>query len=135
CQLQHLSYEGQLQTKKKQVIDVLERIGKLTDVTVHPVIGMKNPWRYRNKAQVPVGQREGGLITGFYRKRSHDMIDMKECLIQAEQNDFVIQTVRNICQHYGVTAYNEKQHRGTLRHIMVRYGEMTGDVMVVMITK
>ncbi|WP_404349393.1 23S rRNA (uracil(1939)-C(5))-methyltransferase RlmD [Sutcliffiella horikoshii] len=136
CQLQHLSYEGQLVAKQKQVKDVLERIGHLKDVPVHPVFGMDhNPWRYRNKAQVPIGEREGGLIAGFYQQRSHEIIDMKECLIQQEINDRVVQTVREICDKHDVRAYNEKTHKGVLRHVMARYGLVTGEVMVVLITR
>jgi len=135
CQLQHLSYEGQLKVKEKQVRDVLERIGKLEKVKVHPVLGMKEPWRYRNKAQVPVGEQEGGLIGGFYQQRSHQIINMKECLIQQEKNDEVVQAVINICSRYGVRAYDEGRNKGDLRHIMARYGLVTGEVMVVVITR
>ena len=135
CQLQHMSYEGQLKAKEKQVRDVLERIGRLEGVTVHPTIGMDEPWRYRNKAQVPIGEQEGGLIGGFYQKRTHDIIDMDACLIQQEQNDDVIRTVKQICGKYGVRAYNEKTHKGNLRHVMARYGHETGDIMVVLITR
>ncbi|KHD85452.1 23S rRNA (uracil(1939)-C(5))-methyltransferase RlmD [Heyndrickxia ginsengihumi] len=135
CQLQHLSYSGQLQIKYKQVKDVLTRIGKLENVKVHPVLGMDDPWRYRNKAQVPVGDREGGLIAGFYKHRSHDIIDMEACLIQQEQNDIVVQTVKKICEKYGIYAYNEELHKGTLRHIMARYGHKTGEIMIVLITR
>lgn len=135
CQLQHLSYEGQLRFKEKQVKDVLQRIGKLEDVHVHPVLGMKHPWSYRNKSQVPIGEREGGLIGGFYQKRSHQIIDMKTCLIQQEKNDEVLQKVKEICSRYGVRAYDEEKHKGDLRHIMVRYGAVSGEVMVVLITR
>ena len=135
CQLQHLSYEGQLVAKRKQVKDVLERIGGLKDVPVHPVLGMSEPWRYRNKAQVPIGEREGGLVAGFYQQRSHEIIEMKECLIQQEKNDEVVQTVKAICDKYGVRAYDEPRHKGVLRHIMARYGLVTGEVMVVLVTK
>ncbi len=135
CQLQHLSYEGQLKVKEKQVRDVLKRIGKLEDVKVHPVLGMKEPWRYRNKAQVPIGEEEGGLIGGFYQQRSHQIINMKECLIQQEKNDEVVQAVIDICSRYGVHAYDEGRNKGDLRHIMARYGLVTGEVMVVLITR
>lgn len=135
CQLQHMSYEGQLKAKEKQVRDVLERIGKLENVKVHPVLGMDNPWRYRNKAQVPVGEQEGGLIGGFYQQRSHQIINMKECIIQQEKNDEVVQAVVEICGQYGVRAYNEERHKGELRHIMARHGLVTGEVMVVLITR
>ncbi|MGD6843751.1 23S rRNA (uracil(1939)-C(5))-methyltransferase RlmD [Bacillus infantis] len=135
CQLQHLSYQGQMLAKEKQVRDVLTRIGKLEDVKVHPVLGMSEPWRYRNKAQVPIGEHEGGLIGGFYQQRSHQIIDMKECLIQQEKNDEVVQKVKEICAKYGVRAYDEGRHKGELRHIMARHGLVTGEVMVVLITR
>ena len=135
CQLQHMSYEGQLKAKEKQVIDVLERIGKLENVKVHPVLGMENPWRYRNKAQVPIGEHEGGLIGGFYQRRSHQIIDMKACIIQQEQNDEVVKTVKEICNINGVRAYDEQKHKGELRHIMARYGLKSGEVMVVLVTR
>ncbi|ANB58446.1 23S rRNA (uracil-5-)-methyltransferase RumA [Anoxybacillus sp. B7M1] len=135
CQLQHLSYEGQLKAKHKHVQEVMTRIGKITNVTIHPVLGMKDPWRYRNKAQVPVGERDGGLVAGFYQQRTHDIIDMQACLIQQEMNDVVVQTVKSICEAYGVEPYDEATHRGTLRHIMARYGAATKEVMVVLITR
>ncbi|KAF0993815.1 23S rRNA (uracil(1939)-C(5))-methyltransferase RlmD [Geobacillus sp. TFV-3] len=135
CQLQHLSYGGQLKAKEKQVKEVLARIGKLEGVIVHPVIGMKNPWRYRNKAQVPVGGREGGLVAGFYKERSHDIIDMDACLIQQEKNDIVVQTVKRLAERYGIPPYDETTHKGVLRHIVARYGAATGEVMVVLVTR
>ncbi len=137
CQLQHLSYEGQLTFKRKQVEQVLTRIGKLdlTKINVHPTLGMNDPWNYRNKAQVPVGEREGGLVAGFYQKRSHDIIDMERCLIQQAENDEVVQAVKRICEAHGIRAYNEEAHKGWLRHIMVRYGLITKEIMVVFVTK
>ena len=135
CQLQHMSYEGQLKAKEKQVSDVLQRIGKLENVKVHPVIGMENPWRYRNKAQVPIGEHEGGLIGGFYQQRSHQIIDMKACIIQQEKNDEVVKEVKEICNINGVRAYDEQKHKGELRHIMARYGLKSGEVMVVLVTR
>lgn len=135
CQLQHIRYEGQLKAKYKHVKEVLARIGKIEHATVHPVLGMNDPWRYRNKAQVPVGEREGGIVAGFYKERSHDIIDMDACLIQQEMNDIVVQTVKQICEQYNIPAYNEQTHKGVLRHIMARYGATTKEVMVVLITR
>ena len=134
CQLQHLSYEGQLKTKHKHVKDVLERIGKINTI-VHPTLGMENPWRYRNKSQVPIGEQEGGLIGGFYQQRSHQIINMEQCLIQQEENDYVVNTVKDICSKYGVRAYDEARHKGDLRHIMVRRGLVTKEIMIVLITR
>ncbi|MFS0647337.1 23S rRNA (uracil(1939)-C(5))-methyltransferase RlmD [Siminovitchia sp. 179-K 8D1 HS] len=135
CQLQHMSYQGQLLAKEKQVREILQRIGKLDDVPVHPVLGMDNPWRYRNKAQVPIGEREGGLVGGFYKQRTHEIIDMEACLIQMEENDAVLQKLKTVCSEFGLRAYDENTHKGTLRHIMVRSGKVTGHIMVVLITK
>ena len=135
CQLQHLSYEGQLKAKEKMVRELMTRIGKLEEVNVLPVLGMDEPWNYRNKAQVPVGEMEGGLVAGFYAKRSHEIIDMDECLIQFTENDEMVRLVKGICEKHGVKAYNEKQHKGTLRHIMVRTGQMTGELMIVLVTR
>ncbi len=135
CQLQHVSYEGQLQFKQKQVKDVMARIGHLPDVPVHSTLGMNDPWRYRNKAQVPVAEREGSLVAGFYQQRSHDIINMDACLIQQQANDDVVQAVRSICEKHDVSAYQEQKHKGSLRHIMARYGLVTGEIMVVIVTR
>lgn len=135
CQLQHISYEGQLAFKENQVRQVLTRIGKLEDVKVHPVLGMEHPWHYRNKAQVPVGEKDGKLISGFFKPRSHEIIETDESLIQLPEVDEAIQTVKEICSELGVKAYNEETHKGDLRHIMARYGKETGELMVVMITR
>ncbi len=135
CQLQHMSYEAQLQYKQKQIQDVLERIGQITDIPVHPTLGMNDPWRYRNKAQVPVGEDENGLIAGFYQERSHRIIDMDECLIQHQENDEVVSHVKEIVKKYGIRGYDEDKHLGTLRHVVARYGKQTGDIMVVLVTR
>lgn len=144
CQLQHLSYEGQLRWKRQLVVDALERIGKLPvrgsgaaegeGVTVHPTLGMSEPWRYRNKAQVPIGQEQSGLIGGFYAQGTHRIIDMNECLIQHEMNDDVVRKVKRVAGELGIRAYDEGSGRGLLRHVVVKVGFRTGDVMVVLVT-
>ncbi|GGE35502.1 23S rRNA (uracil-5-)-methyltransferase RumA [Pullulanibacillus camelliae] len=135
CQLQHLSYKGQLAYKRKQVSEALARIGGLEHIPVLPVLGMDEPWNYRNKAQVPVASRNGELIAGFYQKRSHHIIEMDHCLIQDSVNDEVIQEVKRIAKTYGIEPYDEEKHRGTLRHIVVRVGRVSGELMVVLVTK
>lgn len=135
CQLQHISYEGQLKFKENQVRQVLTRIGKLEGVTVHPVLGMEHPWQYRNKAQVPVGEKDGKLISGFFKPRSHEIVDTNESLIQLVEVNEPIQAVKEICSELGVKAYNEETHKGDLRHIMARYAKQTGELMVVIITR
>ncbi|PLT29630.1 23S rRNA (uracil(1939)-C(5))-methyltransferase RlmD [Peribacillus deserti] len=135
CQIQHMSYEGQLTFKEKQVREVLKRIGKLEDVSVHPIIGMDKPMHYRNKAQVPVGEEEGVLIAGFFKPRTHEIVDAKESIIQDPVINETVQTVKEICSELGIPAYNEETHKGVLRHIMARFGKVSGEVMVVIITR
>lgn len=151
CQLQHLSYEAQLRVKRQQVVDNLVRIGKLAvageptlgaspsssfseGIIVHPTLGMTDPWRYRNKAQVPFGEERGGLIGGFYAQGSHRIIDMEECLIQHEANDEVVVRVKEIGSRLGIRAYSEETGTGLLRHVVVKVGFRTGEVMVVLVT-
>lgn len=135
CQLQHMSYEGQLQFKQNRVTQALTRIGKLTDVQIHPIIGMDEPFHYRNKAQVPVGEKEGRLISGFYKPRTHEIIDTDESVIQIEAINEAIRVVKRICDELSIAAYHEEKHTGVLRNIMARYGKQTDELMIVLITK
>src|SRR5699024_10947354 len=92
CQLQHMTYEMQLEMKRNQVKNVMQKVAHLPDVPVHPVLGMEEPWRYRNKIQIPVGEKNGELITGFYQQRSHRIIDdMETCVIQDELGDKIVE--------------------------------------------
>lgn len=130
CQLQHLSYEAQLKMKRQQVEDALLRIGHL-QCEVQPVIGMKEPWYYRNKMQFPVSDEHGVLEIGCYAVKTHGVVDAKECIIQEEGNNHVLAAVRLWMKLYQVSAYNEKLQTGLVRHVMAR---VTGnDVMVVLV--
>lgn len=135
CQIQHLNYAGQLKFKEKQVRDVMARIGKLEYVTIHPIIGMDEPLHYRNKAQVPVGEQDGKLVAGFFKPRSHDIVETKESVIQHPAINEAVQVVKDIFSELGIPAYNEKTHKGVLRHIMARYGKQTGELMIVLVTR
>jgi len=149
CQLQHLDYAAQLAWKRQHVIDSLTRIGKLRvadvageGVVVHPTIGMAEPWRYRNKAQVPIGMAladmadgaAGSLIGGFYARGSHRIIDMDACVIQHERNDEAVRLVKALGTRLGIRAYDETTGRGLLRHVVVRTGFATGETMVCLVT-
>ncbi|WP_435924088.1 23S rRNA (uracil(1939)-C(5))-methyltransferase RlmD [Paenibacillus sp. DYY-L-2] len=155
CQLQHWSYAGQLAWKRQHVVDALERIGKLRvaggsagaaaeaeldaaagepGIAVLPTLGMAEPWRYRNKAQVPVGVTDGALVGGFYARGSHRIVDMETCLIQHEHNDDVVAHVKAIGRQLGVTAYDEETGRGLLRHVVVKKAFRTGEMMLVLVT-
>ncbi|MGE7367059.1 23S rRNA (uracil(1939)-C(5))-methyltransferase RlmD [Desemzia incerta] len=133
--LQHMSYAAQLAFKKKQVANVMQRIARMPEVPVLDTMGMEEPWGYRNKAQVPVRKVEGLLTTGFFRKNSHDLIPMEDFYIQDPKIDEAIIAVREIMREYGVKPYNEKDNTGNLRHIVVRRGYHTGEMMIVLVTR
>lgn len=103
-------------------------------ILVRPTLGMDEPWRYRNKAQVPIGVTEGGLVGGFYARGSHRIIDMETCLIQHEDNDDVVRKVKDIGRELGISAYSEETGRGLLRHVVVKKAFRTGEMMVVLVT-
>ena len=134
CTLQHTTYESQLAFKHRMVEENVRRIGKIEGVPIHPTIGMIKPWRYRNKSQVPFGEEEGGLIGGFYAMRTHEIIDIEECLIQHETSDLIVKKVKEIGKKHGITAYREEDHKGLLRHVVSKVGFATGEVMVVLVT-
>jgi len=134
CQWQHLSYEQQLEWKRQQVVDALARIGGLSSVTVHPTIGMERPWQYRNKAQVPVGLQDGRVVTGFYAPRSHRVIPMERCGIQHSAAEKALGAVRDWAERWRVPVYDEERHEGLLRHVVVKTGFATDEVMAVLVT-
>ena len=134
CQLQALSYEQQLVFKEAKVRGNLERIGGFSDVPMEPIIGMKEPYHYRNKAQFPVGKnKEGRLITGFYAGRTHSIIENRDCVLGVSQNRQVLDRVIAYMEENGVEPYNEETGKGLVRHILIRYGFFTGEVMVCLV--
>ena len=136
CTLQHVSYEKQLDYKWNKVKNCLSRIGGIEhpEDLMEPIIGMENPWNYRNKAQFPVGRdKDGKVVTGFYAGRTHTIIDTPHCDIQAEGNDTIIKCVRDFLQEYNISTYDEETHTGLMRHILTRVGFTTGEIMVCLI--
>lgn len=134
--LAHMSYPAQLKFKQGQVENALRKIGNLTEVQVQETLGMESPYRYRNKAQVPVrADNQGHLVTGAFRKKSHDLIPIEDFLIQDPVIDQTIIQVRQILEKYGIKAYDDQKNTGHIRHILVRRGHFTGDIMVVLVTR
>lgn len=132
--LQHMSYDAQLAYKEQQVKSAYERIGHFEDAEIRPVLGMENPWEYRNKAQIPVREINGQLETGFFRRNSHDLVPVENFFIQHKEIDEAILIVRDILRRFHVPAYNEKNHTGIIRHVVVRRGHYSGQVMVTLVT-
>ncbi|OFI07483.1 23S rRNA (uracil-C(5))-methyltransferase RlmCD [Clostridium acetireducens DSM 10703] len=140
CNIQHINYNAQLNLKKKRVEEVLTRIGNI-DVSgnekniVKDVIGMKNPYNYRNKIQLPIGKNNNKVSIGFYKEGTHDIVDLKKCYIQDEDADKIINIVKKWIIEFNINVYNEVEDSGLIRHIMIRKGFKTKEIMVVIVTR
>ena len=130
----HMTYEEQLKFKRKQVVDNLYKTASISDVEVAETLGMETPYAYRNKAQVPVRRVKGQLETGFYRKNSHDLIPIEDFLIQDKEIDKLIVFVRDLLRCYDLKPYDEKEQTGLIRHLVVRRGHYSGQMMLVFVT-
>ena len=134
CQIQALSYEKQLEFKQRKVDNNLKRIGGFTDIPMEPIIGMDEPYCYRNKAQFPVGaDKEGNIITGFYAGRTHQIIPNRDCLLGVDVNCQILDIVIRFMEQFGVLPYDEQTGKGLVRHILIRYGFRTKEIMVCLI--
>ncbi|MBQ4307776.1 MAG: 23S rRNA (uracil(1939)-C(5))-methyltransferase RlmD [Lachnospiraceae bacterium] len=152
CQLQYYTYEAQLDLKRRKVREDLVRIGHFVpdfvDSVMKPIVGMEDPWRYRNKEQVPVGtagtggpeagrrRADGGkadVVIGFYAVHSHSIVPMTDCLIGREENAEILKTILAWMRKYRVPAYDESTGKGLMRHILIRNGRISGEVMVCLV--
>ncbi|NBH13558.1 23S rRNA (uracil(1939)-C(5))-methyltransferase RlmD [Lachnospiraceae bacterium] len=143
CQLQVLAYAQQLQYKERKVRNNLERIGGFRFAEIeqdkqrilfHPVIGMEEPFFYRNKAQFPVGtDKEGKIITGFYAARSHTIISNRSCCLGADINEKILDIVISFMEQHHISAYDEASGTGLVRHVVIRYGFVTKEIMVCLV--
>ena len=138
CQIQALSYEKQLEFKQEKVRANLIRIGGFSseeiDAKMLPIVGMEEPFRYRNKAQFPVGtDKEGNIITGFYAARTHSIIPVEDCVLGVSENASILTTVKDWMKANGITAYDEVSQKGLIRHVLIRFGFTTKEIMVCLI--
>ena len=142
CQLQELAYPAQLDFKRRKIEAQLARIGGFAvartpeedGVFVEPVLGMEEPYRYRNKVQVPVGtDRNGRIVTGYYAGRTHSIVPHEHCLLARPGTDEVLAAVRGWMEHFRVPAYNEKTGSGLVRHVLVRTAQETGATLVCLV--
>lgn len=138
CQIQAMCYEKQLEFKEQKVKNNLMRIGGIPgdvlDAVFEPVCGMEMPYRYRNKAQYPVGRDKNGRPTaGFYAGRTHQIIPCLDCSLGVEINGDILRIILDYMVQYGIESYDEEQHRGLVRHILLRYGFATDEIMVCLV--
>ena len=138
CQIQEMSYERQLEFKQKKVYDDLVRIGdfdpELIGRVMEPVVGMDDPFGYRNKAQFPFGtDREGNPVTGFYAGRTHDIIANTDCALGVPENREILEIILAFMKKYQIPSYNEKTGDGLIRHALIRYGFVTKEIMVCLV--
>lgn len=134
CQIQHLSYEKQLSYKESMVKNNLERIGKAKDFVMHKIIGMENPYFYRNKSQYPVRRgRDGKIQMGFYAGRTHSVIETEKCYIGVGENERILSIIKKHMAEQDVEPYDEISHTGLVRHILIRKGFATGEIMVCLV--
>ncbi|OON93975.1 MAG: 23S rRNA (uracil-5-)-methyltransferase RumA [Candidatus Epulonipiscioides saccharophilum] len=120
CSVQHIDYDFQLKYKQKQVKDCLERIGKIQNVNVQPTVGMDNPLHYRNKAQYPIRKVGDKCHIGFYALKTHNVVNINQCLIDDVRNAQIINIVRNFLESKNISIYNEETHKGLIRHLVIR---------------
>ncbi len=131
CQIQALSYQRQLQFKEEKVRNVLERIGGFEKIPLQPIIGMEHPYRYRNKAQFPIGtDRDGRPVAGFYAGRTHTIIPQEDCVLGVRENKAILEVILGFMEEFSIPAYREEEGSGLVRHVLIRYGFATKEIMV-----
>lgn len=132
--LGHLVYENQLAFKKQQVVNQLYKVAHISDSVVEDTVGMVHPFSYRNKAQIPVRRVEGQLETGFFRKNSHDLLPITDFYIQDKEIDRLVAFTRDILRRFDLKPYNEEEQAGLIRHLVVRRGYASGEMMLILVT-
>lgn len=132
CEWQTLAYETQLEYKQRQVVDSLTRLGHLSGFDLHPIRGMANPWRYRNKMEFSFGQDDaGGMALGLHRRGSwHQIVDTPACLLASERMMAARAAVAQACRDLGLMPYSRRQGSGLLRHLVIREGSASGDLLI-----
>ncbi len=132
CHLQHIDYKAQLEIKKDFIVSAMERIGGFKGIKCDNVIGMEKPERYRNKCIFPFGiDRNGEVQSGFYAKRSHEIIPVDDCMMGSEINHRIVDAVKEYMRENKVSVYDEGSHKGLVRRVFIRDGKVSGEIMVV----
>ena len=129
CQILDRDYSEQLKQKQKQVEELFKGI-----CPVKPIIGMKDPFHYRNKVHAVFAWEKGNVISGIYQENSHDVVAVEKCMIEDEKADEIIGTIRNMLKSFKIRIYNEDTGFGLLRHVLIRRAFTTNEIMVVLVT-
>lgn len=129
CQLQNLSYDRQLSFKQVKVIKLLGKYHHVCEI-----IGMEKPYHYRNKVQAAFGERRGEIISGVYQSSTHNIVPVDSCMIEDQKADEIIVTIRKLLKSFKLTAFNDKTMKGFLRHVLIKRGFSSGEIMVVLVT-
>ena len=131
CQIQALDYKKQLEFKQKKVLGNLQRIGGFAEPPMEPVVGMEDSYHYRNKAQFPIGKdKDGRIIAGFYAGRTHQIIPNRDCALGVPVNKEILDIIIGIMEEKGIEPYDEQTRKGLVRHVLIRYGFHTKEIMV-----
>lgn len=134
CQIQEMAYQEQLKFKENKVKNNLKRIGGYEHIELEPIVGMDEPFHYRNKAQFPVGvNKDGKIVTGFYAGRTHSIIENRSCALGVEVNKEILDKVIAFMEEEGISAYHEDTGEGLVRHVLIRYGFQTRQIMVCLV--
>jgi len=133
CGLQHIKYEQQLFIKTKIVIDSLNHIALLTNIKVNDCIGMEKPYEYRNKIQYPVKRQGGNVAIGFFEKRSHDIVEAKQCYLHRKDLNRIRIIMKYIIEKYKISIYDEETGKGLLRHILIKEAFSTNERMLILV--
>lgn len=138
CQIQEMEYDRQLVFKEDKIRENLVRIGGIPEEVIsramEPIVGMEKPFAYRNKAQFPIGtDRDGKIVAGFYAGRTHTIIPNTRCALGVEVNERILRCVIDFMEEYRISAYNEEKHCGLVRHVLIRYGFRTKEIMVCLV--
>ena len=135
CQWQHIDYSYQRRAKQQQIIQAFQRIGGFADIPIQPILYTSNPLNYRNKSTYPLGRSSTGQVqAGYYRSSSHKLVNLNQCPVQDERLHPLLREVKQDIQQQGWSIYNETTHQGKLRHLSLRIGKNTGEMLLTLIT-
>ena len=131
CKIMAADYEEQLNFKQNKVKNNIDKIGKVSDYQMYPIIGMDNPYNYRNKAQFPIGlDKEGNIVSGFFAGRTHAIIPNEKCHVGVPENEVILKVIKDFMKEFHVMPYNETTRKGLVRNVIIRKAFATSELMV-----